>query len=213
MSKSASGPARLRLLLAEDHFVTRMGLKAIFGAEPDVEIVAEAETGPDAVALYRKHRPDVAVVDLRMPGLTGVEVVKQVRAEFPEARVVILTGSEGSEGVYRALQAGARAYLLKDARGPELLQALRDVHAGKRVVPPEVALRLAERMPQSDLSPREMDVLRLLTDGRSNKLIADALGLSEATVRTHVSNILSKLGVSDRTQAATEALRRGILPG
>jgi DNA-binding NarL/FixJ family response regulator len=209
-------PARsstpLRLLIAEDHFVTRMGLKAIFGAEPDIEIVAEAETGDDAVALYRKHRPDVAMVDLRLPGLSGVEVVKEVRAEFPEARLIILTSSDGSEGVYRALQAGARAYLLKDAKGTELVQALRDVHAGKRVVPPDVALRLAERMPQSDLSPREMDVLRLLTDGKSNKRIADALHLREATVRTHVSNILAKLGVDDRTQAATEAIRRGILP-
>jgi len=203
--------ARLRLLIAEDHFVTRMGLKAIFGAEPDIDIVAEAETGEDAVALYRKHRPDVAVVDLKMPGLGGVDVVKGIRAEFEDARVVILTGSEGSEGVYRALQAGARAYLLKDAKGTELVRALRDVHAGKRVVPPEVAVRLAERVPQSDLSPREMDVLRLLADGKSNKRIADALGISEATIRTHVSNILSKLGVDDRTQAATEALRRGIL--
>jgi two-component system, NarL family, response regulator len=206
-----SKPARLRLLIAEDHFVTRMGLKAIFGAEPDIDVVAEAETGADAVALYRKHRPDVAVVDLRMPGLGGVEVVKEIRAEFSDARLIILTGSEGSEGVYRALQAGARAYLLKDAKGTELVRALRDVHAGKRVVPPEVAVRLAERVPQSDLSPRELEVLRHVADGKSNKRIADALGLSEATVRTHVSNILSKLGVDDRTQAATEALRRGIL--
>ena len=205
-------PSRLRLLIAEDHFVTRMGLRAIFGAEPDLEIVADAETGADAVVLYRKHRPDIALVDLRMPGLGGVEVVKEIRAEFPDARILILTSSEGSEGVYRALQAGARAYLLKDAKGTELVQAVRDVHAGKRVVPPEVALRLAERMPQSDLSPREMDVLRLLASGQSNKRIADSLALSEATVRTHVSHILSKLGVDDRTQAATEALRRGILP-
>ena len=209
----APKPNRLRLLIAEDHFVTRMGLKAIFGAEKDIEIVAEAETGTEAVALFRKHRPDVAMVDLRLPGLGGVEVVKEIRAEFPDARLIILTSSEGSEGVYRALQAGARAYLLKDSKGAELLQALRDVHGGKRVVPPDVALRLAERVPQSDLSPREMDVLRLLADGKSNKRIADALDLSEATVRTHVSNILSKLGVDDRTQPATEAIRRGILAG
>ena len=208
---SESPAARLRLLIAEDHFVTRMGLKAIFGAEPDIDIVAEADNGTDAIALYRTHRPDVAIVDLRLPGKDGVEIVKEIRAEFQEARIVILTGSEGSEGVYRALQAGARAYLLKDAKGSELVRALRDVHAGKKVLPPEVALRLAERMPQSDLSPRELEVLRHVADGKSNKRIADALGLSEATVRTHVSNILSKLGVDDRTQAATEALRRGIL--
>jgi len=209
MSESPAG--RLRLLIAEDHFVTRMGLKAIFGAEPDIDIVAEADNGTDAIALYRTHRPDVAIVDLRLPGKDGVEIVKEIRAEFQDARIVILTGSEGSEGVYRALQAGARAYLLKDAKGSELVRALRDVHAGKKVLPPEVALRLAERMPQSDLSPRELEVLRHVADGKSNKRIADALGLSEATVRTHVSNILSKLGVDDRTQAATEALRRGIL--
>ena len=209
MAESPAG--RLRLLIAEDHFVTRMGLKAIFGAEPDIDIVAEADSGTDAVALYRTHRPDVAIVDLRLPGKDGVEVVKEIRAEFQDARIVILTGSEGSEGVYRALQAGARAYLLKDAKGSELVRALRDVHAGKKVLPPEVAVRLAERMPQSDLSPRELEVLRHVADGKSNKRIADALGLSEATVRTHVSNILSKLGVDDRTQAATEALRRGIL--
>lgn len=206
-----SPAARLRLLIAEDHFVTRMGLKAVFGAEPDVDIVAEAENGPDAIALYREHRPDIAVIDLRLPGKDGVEIVKEIRAEFQDARIVILTSSEGSEGVYRALQAGARAYLMKDAKGSELVRALRDVHAGKKVLPPEVAVRLAERMPQSDLSPRELEVLRLVADGKSNKRIADALGLSEATVRTHVSNILSKLGVDDRTQAATEALRRGIL--
>jgi two-component system NarL family response regulator len=209
MPESPAG--RLRLLIAEDHFVTRMGLKAIFGAEPDIDIVAEADNGTDAIALYRTHRPDVAIVDLRLPGKDGVEIVKEIRAEFQDARIVILTGSEGSEGVYRALQAGARAYLLKDAKGSELVRALRDVHAGKKVLPPEVALRLAERMPQSDLSPRELEVLRHVANGKSNKRIADALGLSEATVRTHVSNILSKLGVDDRTQAATEALRRGIL--
>jgi len=209
---TSSRPARIRLLIAEDHFVTRMGLKAIFGAEPDIDIVAEAETGPEAVALHQKHQPDVAIVDLRLPGLDGVDVVKAIRKESKDARIVILTASEGSEGVYRALQAGARAYLLKDARGTELVQALRDVADGKRVVPAEVAARLAERVPQSDLSPREMDVLRLLADGKSNKRIADALDLSEGTIRTHVSNILSKLGVDDRTQAATAALRRGILP-
>jgi len=188
-----------------------MGLKAIFSAEPDIEVVAEAETGPETVERYRRHRPDVAVVDLKLPGLTGVEVIKAIRAEFPEARLIMLTGSEGSEGVYRALQAGARAYLLKDSKGSELIRALHDVHAGKRVLPPDVAAVLAERVPQSDLSPRELEVLRLIVDGKSNKRIGAALGISEATIRTHVSNILSKLGVDDRTQAATEALRRGIL--
>jgi DNA-binding NarL/FixJ family response regulator len=204
-------PSPMRVLLAEDHFVTRMGLKAILSAERDIEIVAECETGPDTISLFRTHRPDVAIVDLRLPGLSGVEVIKGIRAEFHDARIVVLTASDGSEDVYRALQAGARAYLLKDATGTVLIDALRHVHAGRRVVPDEVAQRLAERMPQSALSAREIDVLRLAASGKSNKRIADILGLSEATVRTHMSHILAKLGADDRTQAATEAMRRGIL--
>jgi DNA-binding NarL/FixJ family response regulator len=201
----------MRLLIAEDHFVTRSGLLAIFGSEPDIEIVAAAATGAAAVALFRSHRPDIAIVDLRLPDMTGVEVIKAIRAEFSDARLIVLTGTDASEGVYRAMQAGARGYLLKDATGKALVQALRDVLAGKRVVAPAAAAQLAERMPQSDLTPREIDVLRLVAAGRSNKRIADELGLSEATVRTHVGNILAKLGADDRTQAATEAMRRGIL--
>jgi len=204
-------PNPMRVLLAEDHFVTRMGLKAILSAERDIEIVAESENGPDTIALFRTHRPDVAIVDLRLPGLSGVDVIKGIRAEFDDARIVVLTASDGSEDVYRALQAGARAYLLKDATGTALVDALRHVHAGRRVVPDEVAQRLAERVPQSALSAREIDVLRLAASGKSNKRIADVLGLSEATVRTHMSHILAKLGADDRTQAATEAIRRGIL--
>ena len=204
-------PARLRVLVAEDHFVTRIGIRALLGGEADIEIVAEADTGPATVDLFRQHRPDVAIVDLRMPGLTGVDVIKAIRSEFADARVVVLTAAEGSEDVYRALQAGARAYLMKGASGPALVQALRDVHNGKRVLPSDVAERLAERVPQSDLSPREVEVLRLAAAGKSNKRIADVLGLSEATIRTHMSNILAKLGADDRTQAATEAIRKGIL--
>jgi two-component system NarL family response regulator len=201
----------MRLLIAEDHFVTRSGLLAIFGSEPDIEVVAAADTGAAAVALFRSHRPDLAIVDLRLPDMTGVDVIKTIRAEFSDARLIVLTGTDASEGVYRAMQAGARGYLLKDATGTALVQALRDVMAGKRVVAPAAAAQLAERMPQSDLTPREIDVLRLVAAGRSNKRIADELGLSEATVRTHVGNILAKLGADDRTQAATEAIRRGIL--
>jgi len=204
------GP-RMRVLIAEDHFVTRSGLLAIFGSEPDIEVIAAAETGADAIALFRAHRPDLALVDLRLPDMSGVDVIKTIRAEFPGARLIVLTGTDASEGVYRAMQAGARGYLLKDATGTALVQALRDVMVGKRVVAPAAAAQLAERMPQSDLTPREIDVLRLVAAGRSNKRIADELGLSEATVRTHVGNILAKLGADDRTQAATEALRRGIL--
>jgi len=201
----------IRVLIAEDHYVTRIGIKAVLAAEADIALVAEAEAGAEAVAGFLAHRPDVGIVDLRLPDMSGVDVIKAVREGMPDARFIVLTGSMGSEGVYRALQAGARAYLLKDATGTELVRALRDVHAGKRVIPPDVAEQLAERTPRSDLTPREVEVLRLAAGGHSNKRIAASLGLSEATVRTHVSNILAKLGASDRTQAATEAMRRGIL--
>jgi two-component system, NarL family, response regulator len=205
------GGQPLRVLIAEDHFVTRIGIKAVLTAEPDILLVAEAETGSDAIAGFFAHRPDVAIVDLRLPDLSGIDVIKAVRADLPDARFIVLTGSPGSEGVYRALQAGARAYLLKDSTGTELIRAVRDVHDGRRVIPPDVAEQLAERAPRSDLSPREIEVLRLAAGGQSNKRIAASLGLSEATVRTHISNILAKLGANDRTQAATEAMRRGIL--
>jgi DNA-binding NarL/FixJ family response regulator len=208
-SVTAKGP--IRVVVAEDHFVTRAGLAAIINAQADMRVVAEAETGTEAVEGYGKHRPDVMLVDLRLPEMSGLDVTAAVCREFPDARIIILTGSEGNEMIYRALQSGARAYLLKDIRGPQLLKAIRDVHEGRRVVPPEVAALLAERMPQSDLTPREMDVLKLIVGGKSNKEIATALGLSEGTVRTHVSNILGKMGVSDRTQAATAALQRGIV--
>ena len=203
--------AAMRILIAEDHFVTRSGLKAILGTAPGVEVVAEAENGADAIALFRTHRPDVAVVDLRLPDMHGVDVIRAIRDEFADARLLVLTATDGSEAIYRALQAGARGYLLKDATGTALVQAIHDVAAGKRVMSPAVAAQLAERMPQSTLTPREIEVLRLVAAGRSNKRVADELGLSEATVRTHVSNILAKLGADDRTQAATEAIRRGIL--
>lgn len=205
----ASG--RIRILVAEDHFVTRAGLRAIFGTQPDLEVMAEAETGPETVALARKHRPDVTILDLGLPGMEGTEIIHAILSDDAQARILVLTGSEGNETIYRALHAGARAYLLKDTKGPELLQAVRDVYAGKRVVPSEVAALLAERIPQSDLSAREVEVLRLIVDGRSNKQIAAELALSEGTVRTHVSHILGKLQVDDRTQAATAALKRGIL--
>jgi two-component system, NarL family, response regulator len=201
----------LRVLIAEDHFVTRIGIKAVLAAEPDIQLVAEAETGTDAIAGFFAHRPDVAIVDLRLPDLSGVEVIKAIRADLPAARFIVLTGSAGSEGVYRALPAGARAYLLKDSTGTELIRAVRDVHAGRRVIPADIAEQLAERAPQSDLSRREIEALRLAAGGHSNKRIAASLGLSEATVRPHVSNILAKLGANDRTQAATEAMRGGIL--
>jgi two-component system NarL family response regulator len=202
---------RIRVLVAEDHYVTRMGLRAVLSAEADIEVVGEATTGTEALALYAALRPDVALVDLRLPGMPGHQVIRALRERYPDARAIVLTVHEGSEEIYRSLQAGARAYLLKDTSGEALLNAVREVHAGRRVLPAEVGERLAERVPQSDLSPREVDVLRLLVTGLSNKAIGAELGVSEGTVRTHVSNILLKLGAAGRTEAATEALRRGIV--
>jgi two-component system NarL family response regulator len=201
----------LRVVIAEDHALVRVGLATVINAQPDMHVVAEAENGREAVELYARHQPDVMVVDLLMPELNGVEITEAVRRDFPRARLVLLTGSDTNEDIYRGLKAGAQAYLWKSIRPKELVEALRDVAAGRRVVPPAVAQRLAERLPQSDLTARELDVLRLIVRGLANKQIAADLKLSEATVKTHVANLLAKLGVDDRTQAATQALQRGLV--
>jgi DNA-binding NarL/FixJ family response regulator len=201
----------LRVVVAEDHARMRVGLVAVLQGQGGMEVVAEAETGPAAVEAYRRHLPDVMLVDLLMPGLDGVGITEAVRGEWPAARVVLLTASGGNEDIYRALRAGAQAYLLKSVSPTELVRAIRDVCAGRRVIPPDVAAQLAERMPLSDLTPRELEVLGLIVDGCANKEIAARLGLGETTVKTHVANVLGKLDVEDRTQAATAALTRGIV--
>jgi DNA-binding NarL/FixJ family response regulator len=201
----------LRVVVAEDHALMRVGLVAVLQGQGGMEVVAEAETGPAAVEAYRRHLPDVMLVDLLMPGLDGVGITEAVRGEWPAARVVLLTASGGNEDIYRALRAGAQAYLLKSVSPTELVRAIRDVCAGRRVIPPDVAAQLAERMPLSDLTPRELEVLGLIVDGCANKEIAARLGLGETTVKTHVANVLGKLDVEDRTQAATAALTRGIV--
>lgn len=173
-------------------------------------LVAEAETGAQAVALATTHRPDVILMDLRMPAMGGVEAIRAIRSSWPEARVIVLTTYDGDEDIYQALQAGARAYILKDASRAELLEAVEAVHRGEKRIPPEVGAKLAERVARQDLTRRELDVLRAIVDGHSNKEIGLALSLSEGTVKFHVNNLLGKLGVADRTQAATEAIRRGI---
>jgi two-component system NarL family response regulator len=198
-------------MIVDDHFVVRMGLAAIIGSYPDLTVVAECANGQQAIELFRKHRPDVTLMDLRMPGMGGVEATKAIREEFPSGRIIVLTTYDGDEDIYRALQAGARAYLLKDLPGDELVEAIRAVHSGKTRIPAQVASRLAERMPRSELTAREMEVLELIVKGKSNKEIAFALSITEGTVKVHVNNILGKLGVSDRTQAATTALQRGII--
>lgn len=201
----------IRILIVEDHNVVRQGLVALIKTVPDMHVVAEAGDGKQAVELFRKHKPDVTIMDLRLPEMSGVEAITEIRRSFPAARIIVLTTFDGDENIYRALQAGARGYLLKDMFGEELMDAIRTVHAGKTRIPAPVAQRLAERMAGPALTSRELDVLRLIVSGKSNKEIGNDLVISEATVKTHINSILSKLGVTDRTQAATTALQRGIV--
>lgn len=201
----------IRILIADDHAVVREGLAAMIARRADMQVVAEAENGRQAVELARRHRPDVILMDLRLPELSGVAAIRQITAEVPAARVIVLTTFDGDEDIYRALQAGAKAYLLKDTPREALLEAIRAVHAGHKRIPSEVAAKLAERLLAPELSARELDVLRLIVAGRSNKEIGAALGISEGTVKVHVNSLLGKLGVADRTQAVTEALKRGLV--
>jgi DNA-binding NarL/FixJ family response regulator len=202
---------RSTVLLADDHAVVRLGLRAMIDQQPDLLVVGEASTGPEAVTTFLALRPDVAIVDLVLPELDGADVCAAIRADAPRARILIVSSSAASEHVHRALKAGAQGYLLKDSTPPVLLGAIRDVLAGRRVVPAEVAQAMADRAYQSDLSPREHEVIQLVVDGLSNKLIADRLTLTEATVKTHLTHIFEKLGVEDRTQAALAAVKRGIV--
>lgn len=201
----------LRILVVEDHHVVRQGLIALLKTVPDMSVIAEAADGKQAVELFRQHKPDVTIMDLRLPGMSGVDAITAIRREFPAARIIVLTTFDGDEDIYRALQAGARGYLLKDMFGEELMDAIRTVNAGKTRIPPAVAQRLAERMSSPNLTGRELDVLKLIVAGKSNKEIGAGLAISEATVKTHINSLLSKLAVSDRTQAATTALQRGIV--
>lgn len=201
----------IRILVVDDHFVVRMGLKAVLDAQPDMQVVAEAADGRQAIDIFRQHMPDIVLMDLRMPAVDGVEATKEIRAQFPKAGIIVLTTYDGDEDIYRALQAGARGYLMKDAIPEELLVTIRRVNGGQLHIPPAVGARLAERIPLSDLTPREMEVLCLIVKGMNNSAIAAALSITRGTVKVHVNNILGKLGVTDRTQAATTALQRGIV--
>jgi two-component system NarL family response regulator len=199
----------IRILVAEDHLVARAGVTAIVSMQADMTVVAEAANGQQAVELFRKHRPDVALLDMRMPVMSGVEAAREIRSEFPAARLIALTTYGGDEDIRRALAAGVQAYLTKDVLHDELLKAIRAVHAGQSYLPSNVAL--ATQMPRPDLSAREVQVLELIVRGLANKQIAYSLNIAEHTVKNHVKNILSKLGVQDRTQAATAAIQRGIV--
>lgn len=202
---------KIRLLLVDDHTIVRQGFAALINTVPEMTVVAQATNGAEAVAAYRKHLPDITLMDLRLPQMSGVEAITAIRREFPRARIIVLTTYDGDEDIYRALQAGARGYLLKDVFFEELQTAIRNVHNGLRHIPALVAERLAERMNSDSLTARELEVLEMIVNGKSNKEIAYLLNITEATVKSHINNLLSKLGVSDRTQAATTALQRGIV--
>lgn len=201
----------IRIMVVEDHHVVRQGLVALLKTVPDMTVIAEAANGKEAVDLYRRHQADIVLMDLRLPEMGGAEATAAIRKEFPTARIIVLTTYDGDEDIFRALQAGARGYLLKDMFGEELMETIRVVHAGRTRIPKLVAERLAERMGGPDLTGRELDVLKQIVKGRSNKEIASELKISEATVKTHINSLLGKLGVNDRTQAATTALQRGIV--
>jgi DNA-binding NarL/FixJ family response regulator len=203
--------ARIRVLVADDHPVVRTGLGAVIAEEIDLELVAEAENGARAVALFRDHRPDVTLMDLRMPVMDGVEAIRTITTEFPDARILALTTYEGDADIRRALEAGASGYLLKDMLLTEVLTAVRAVHRGERVIPAAVAERLAEFPERSDLTDREAEVLQLVARGLSNKEVARAIGRTDETVKIHLKNAFAKLDVADRTEAVTVALTRGLI--
>jgi two-component system, NarL family, response regulator len=201
----------IRILIAEDHLIARAGLAAIVNAQRDMTIVAEAMNGEDALKLYRKHRPDVGLLDMRMPVINGFEAIGAIRAEFPDAHIVALSTFGGYEDVRRALMAGAQAYLTKDALYDDLIGAIRAVHVGKRYLPASIRATLATELPHPQLSARELEVLALIVRGLSNKQIAYELRMAEDTAKNHIKSIFKKLGTGDRTGAATIAIQRGII--
>jgi two-component system NarL family response regulator len=201
----------IRVLVIDDHPMIRAGLCATITPEPDMTIVASAGNGKEAVELYRQHQPDVALMDLKMPEMGGVDAIRAIRAEFPSAKIVVLSTYEGDEDIYRAMQAGAVTYLLKDTLSERMMAVIREVAAGGRPIQPEVARKLTDRMFQPGLTQREVQVLQLVARGMRNKEVAAELHISEETAQGHVKNILAKLGVHDRTEAVTVAIRRGIV--
>lgn len=202
---------KLRLMLVDDHYLVRVGLASIIALETDMTVCAEASTGEQAIAVFRAERPDVTLMDQRLSGLNGTETTQAILREFPDARIIVLSTYVGDEEIYKAVQAGAMAYLGKSIQREELIAAIRKAAAHQRHIPPDVAARLADRVGRPELSVRELDVLRLLVGGRRNRAIASELAITEGTVKLHVSSILNKLGAADRTEAVTVALQRGIV--
>ena len=201
----------IRVLSVDDHPMLREGIAALVASQPDMALVGEASNGREAVEQFRKHHPDITLMDLQMPEMSGIDAMGAIRGEFPEARIIVLTTYTGDVQVMRALKAGARAYLLKGLLRKELLETIRAVHAGQKRVPPEVAAEIAEHATDDALTSREIDVLRLIAGGNANKEVAAQLSITEETVKGHVKNILAKLGANDRTHAVTIGLKRGII--
>lgn len=206
-----TGPARIRVFSVDDHPLLREGLAAIIDSQPDMLMVAQASTAEEAIQQFRTHRPDVTLMDLRLPDKSGIEAMAAVRVEFPEAKFIMLTTFEGDVEIQRALEAGARAYILKTMPPKELVEVIRQVHAGKKRVPPQVAAKLAEHLSDEDLTAREIEVLSQIAGGNRNRDIAEKLFITEETVKVHIKHIMDKLGASDRTQAVAIGLRRGII--
>jgi DNA-binding NarL/FixJ family response regulator len=211
MMAEAKSDELIRVLCADDHPLVRKGIASIIGNETDMRLVAEAGNGREAVAQFRIHKPDVTLMDLRMPEVDGISAARTIRAEAPDARIIALTSFDGDQEIYRALEAGVRGYILKEMVHTEVVRAIRLVHSGKRLMPAEVAERLGQYFPQVALTPREVEVIGLVAQGLANKEIAAKLGTAGGTIKMHVQNILEKLGASDRTHAVTIALQRGII--
>ena len=204
-------PRQIRILTVDDHALLREGIAALLRVEPDMEVVAEASNGKEAIEKFRMHQPDVTLMDLKMPDLNGVDVISQIRSEFPNARIIVLTTYTGDAQVLRALKAGARGYLIKEYVHRDLPETIRAVHAGQKRIPQEIAAAVANHFSEDTLTEREIQILQLIAAGNANKQIADQLSIAEATVKSHVVNLLSKLGANDRAHAVTIGLRRGII--
>ena len=206
-----TSPARIRILSVDDHPLLRKGIAAILNRQPDMELVSQASTGTEGIQQFRIHRPDITLMDLRLPDLSGIDAILAIRTDFPTAQIIVLTTFEGDVEIERALQAGARAYLLKNTPPDELTEVIRKVHAGRKQIPPQIAAALAEHLTDETLTDREVDVLKHVAAGNRNQDIADKLCISTDTVKVHIKHIMEKLGAKDRTQAVTMAARRGII--